>query len=90
MRSNRKRAVPRLGWWIGAALVFLLLALVVLGVSVPAGAAEEKPERRRQSQAREQRVLRQSRGERGHVRRRADRIDKRSRVEKKPGWRRVE
>lgn len=71
-------------------VVAVLVGTVIAGVSIPAGGAaehDEKPERK-QREATER--MRSSRGERGHVRRRNDLIGKRSHVDKKPGWRKVE
>ncbi len=73
-------------------LVSVILPLVVAaGVSVPASAGDAESKRRQQREERVERDrLRESRGQRGHVRRRSDVIDKRSHVEKREGWRRVE
>jgi hypothetical protein len=70
------------------------------GVSVPATAADDRAGRHvdrgvrtdgadRDGRQQRQRV-RESQGERGHVRRRNDLIDRSTHVEKREGWRRID
>jgi hypothetical protein len=70
--------------------VVLSVGVATVGVSIPAGGASEREEKsdRKPHEATER--MRRSRGERGHIRRRNDLIGKKSHVDKKRGWRKIE
>ena len=75
---------------VGGIVLVALVVFAALGVSVPASANDKDSHRIEREERDRRRRMRENVGERGHVRRRSHVPRNGSRVEKKPGWRRVE
>jgi len=72
----------------GRALLALQVIVVGVGVSSPAPGIDAAKKKRDKQERRRQYV--EPERERGHVRRRGDIVDKRTHVDKREGWRKVE
>ncbi len=75
---------------VRTAITTLLVGTIAVGVSVPADAASPSKDSAERRERAERRRLRDSGGKRGHVDRRNDVVPRRSHVDKKPGWRRID
>lgn len=89
MRTNAS-TIRLLGRAAAIMVVVVLVGVMIVGVSIPAGGAAERDEKSDRKQREATDRMRSSRGERGHVRRRNDLIGKKSHVDKRQGWREIE
>lgn len=95
MHNYRSSGLRRWLRLAGKVAVAANVGVLIAGVSLPAHGTAEFSERKRRSRAverprMEERPRVEPRGERGHVRRRDDVVDKRTYIEKSHGWRKPE
>ncbi len=85
MAAYVARSVARV---VGRVLLAGQVVAVGIGVSSPAPGVDTGEDKRSKQEQRRRIGARE--GERGHVRRRGDVVEKRTHVEKREGWRKVE